>query len=45
MPGAVLAVALHNGGVHGGIGGWIGPLGVTVLILVTLALASRRSKK
>jgi hypothetical protein len=45
MPGGVLAVALHYGGAHSGFGGWIGPLGMTVLILVTLALVSRRSKK
>ena len=45
MLNASLVAALHYGGVHSGIGGWIGPLGMTVLILITLALASRRAKK
>jgi hypothetical protein len=40
-----LVSALH--GVHTGGAdiGWIGPLGISVLILVVLAISSRRARK
>ena len=42
---ADLIVALHGVHAGGADGGWIGPFAMTMLILVTLALASRRAKK
>ena len=42
---AHLIVALHGTHAGGVDGGWIGPFAVTALILITLALASRRAKK
>ena len=38
-------VALHGAHAGGADLGWIGPLGISVLILLTLALASRKAKK
>lgn len=45
VPEIALIVALH--GVHAGGAdfGWIGPLGISVLIIATLAISSRRAKK
>jgi hypothetical protein len=42
---ADLVIALHGVHTGGADGGWIGPLAIVVLIIVTLALASRRAKK
>jgi hypothetical protein len=42
---AALIVALHGAHAGGVDGGWIGSLAVVALILVTLALASRRARK
>jgi hypothetical protein len=45
MANIALAVALHGAHAGGADFGWIGPLGISVLILATLAFASRRAKK
>jgi hypothetical protein len=44
MPTGLIA-ALH--GVHPGGAdlGWIGPLGISILIIATLAISSRRARK
>jgi hypothetical protein len=45
MPELALVVALHGAHTGGVDGGWIGPITMVVLIIVTLALASRRANK
>ena len=45
MLGTDLIIALHGVHTSGADGGWIGPIAIVALVIVTLALASHRAKK